>query len=290
MLNVLQAWALGGVTVYGVLSGLNLFWFYKLMLMALAANSPKPRGKATPAVQPSPTAAAVTDITAAAGDVASAAAATASDITAAAGKATAARPCKVLSPESLTGLMHRGKQRAAAIAGMIPHAAAGLQTRLSECLDFTNSPRASMTGQPAKWANSGTASTSVVTAGSPLQKSSLNAADSALQQQAHSRVRQPLPSPFAALAHQHALSRRRFAVSDFGPAVLAQWERRQGLQALSRTALSCDDQQAAAVHETRLRGLHSNSGLVNKADDGERARSSSPSRRRGRCPGNDIWG
>jgi len=61
---LLQAWAWGGIAVYGVLSGLNLFWFYKLMLLALQASSKQQPKTLTPALQPSLSAAAVTAITA----------------------------------------------------------------------------------------------------------------------------------------------------------------------------------------------------------------------------------
>ena len=65
-----QAWALAGVAVYGVLSALNLFWFYKLMQLALQAGPKKASVKAVAAVQASPSVAAATDITAAAGHTA----------------------------------------------------------------------------------------------------------------------------------------------------------------------------------------------------------------------------
>ena len=60
----LQAWALVGIAVYGVLTALNLFWFYKLMQLALQAKATKQPGKALAAVQLSPKEAAVTGITA----------------------------------------------------------------------------------------------------------------------------------------------------------------------------------------------------------------------------------
>lgn len=50
--------------MYGVLTALNLFWFYKLMQLALQAKATKQPAKALAAVQPSPKEAAVIGITA----------------------------------------------------------------------------------------------------------------------------------------------------------------------------------------------------------------------------------
>lgn len=50
--------------MYGVLTALNLFWFYKLMQLALQAKATKQPAKAPAAVQPSPKQAAVIGINA----------------------------------------------------------------------------------------------------------------------------------------------------------------------------------------------------------------------------------
>lgn len=50
--------------MYGVLTALNLFWFYKLMQLALQAKATKPPAKLVAAVQPSSKQVAVTSITA----------------------------------------------------------------------------------------------------------------------------------------------------------------------------------------------------------------------------------
>ena len=61
---ILQAWALAGIAVYGVLTALNLFWFCKLVRLALQASSAKRPAKDLAAVQPSSKPAAVNGITA----------------------------------------------------------------------------------------------------------------------------------------------------------------------------------------------------------------------------------
>lgn len=60
----LQAWALAGIAVYGVLTALNFFWFCKLMQLALKARATKQPSKALAAVQPSSKPASVSGITA----------------------------------------------------------------------------------------------------------------------------------------------------------------------------------------------------------------------------------
>ncbi|KAL3163418.1 hypothetical protein ABBQ32_009797 [Trebouxia sp. C0010 RCD-2024] len=62
-LETKPAWALAGIAVYGVLTALNLFWFCKLVQLALQARGTRQPGKAL-AVQPSSKPAAVSDMTA----------------------------------------------------------------------------------------------------------------------------------------------------------------------------------------------------------------------------------
>ena len=207
----LQAWALGGVAVYGVLTALNLFWFYKLMLLALNAGTKQQPSKPISKLQPSSTTAAAADITAASGQAA-----------AAAGVTDTVQTQKMSQKSQLaTGWLQGGKQKAAAADR------AGLDTpnhpkaKTSDSTDAPNSPRigaAHATGSSVKTFGS------AVLAGLEERQSVSPKATS---------PRKPPASPFAAMADQDASSHARAVVAGFGSAVLADWELRQSATAES---------------------------------------------------------
>lgn len=66
--NGVQAWALAGIGVFGVLTALNCFWLYKLVQLALKL-SPQPTAVADASQRTCTTAAAV-ELTAASGEAA----------------------------------------------------------------------------------------------------------------------------------------------------------------------------------------------------------------------------
>ena len=249
---MLQAWAWGGIAVYGVLSGLNLFWFYKLMLLALQGSSKQQPKTLTPALQPSPIAAAVTAITATSVQAVAAAADAASCVST---SITKAKPLRQRSKQVLADWLHSSKQKAAAVSGFSSSTLPGLQSRLSECLDSPDSPRIGAAHAFGR---------AVSTLG-PAVVDGLGERAAAAESKGWARasswaggVRPPV-SPFAALAdrewagdskgmasdlgsalqtdwHHHSWKSRlqspkaslaKAIMSEFGPAALAQWELHQ---------------------------------------------------------------
>ncbi|DBA95090.1 TPA: hypothetical protein ACH3X1_002603 [Trebouxia sp. C0004] len=250
------AWAWGGVAVYGVLSGLNLFWFYKLMLLALQAST-KQQPKTPPrALQPSPTAAAaaVTAITATSCQAVATAADAASCFST---SITKAKPLRQRSRQVLADWLHSSKQKAAAVCGFSSSTLPGLQSRLSECSDSPDSPRIAA----AHAFGRAVSTLGLAVVDSLAERAAPVAAESTGWGRAHSwegGFRPPI-SPFAAMADRDWAAERKGIASDpgsalqtdrdhyswksqsqssetslakavmseFGPAALAQWELHQ---------------------------------------------------------------
>jgi hypothetical protein len=240
--------------VYGVLSGLNLFWFYKLMLLALQASSKQQPKTLTPALQPSPTPAAVTAITATSGQAVAAAADAASCVST---SVTKAKPLRQRSKQVLAEWLQNSKQKAAAVSGFSSSTLPGLQSRLSECLNSPDSPRIGA----ARSFGRAVSTLGPAVVDSLAERAALVAAGSKGWGRAQSGVGgvRPPVSPFAALAgqewageskgiasdvgsalqtdwHHHSsksqsqsskTSLARAVMSEFGPAALAQWELHQ---------------------------------------------------------------
>ena len=128
----MQAWALAGISVYGVLTALNLFWFYKLMQLALQAKVTKQPAKALAAVQPSSKQAAVTSITAVSAQAAL------SDVNKRivdhAYKRRGRSSAVQHSQQKVAAWVEVGKDQAGVLQGFQP-AIAGLEPRLSDSSD-----------------------------------------------------------------------------------------------------------------------------------------------------------
>ena len=247
----MQAWAWGGIAVYGVLSGLNLFWFYKLMLLALQASTKQQPKTLTPALQPSPTTAALTAITATSGLAVAAAADAASCVSTSIAKA---RPLRQRSRQVLTEWLDSSKLKAAAVSGFSSSTLPGLQSRLSDLPDSPRIGAACAFGRAVS-----TLGPAVVD--SLAERAVPIAAESKGWGRGQSWVEgvRPLVSPCAAVAdqewaddskgitpvlgsalqtnwHHHSwkaqpqsskTSLAKAVMSEFGPAALAQWELHQ---------------------------------------------------------------
>ena len=248
---LLQAWAGGGIAVYGVLSGLNLFWFYKLILLALQASTKQQPKTLTPALQPSPTTAALTAITATSGQAVAAAADAASCVSTSIAKA---KPLRQRSRQFLAEWLDSSKLKAAAVSGFSSSTLPGLQSRLSDLPDSPRIGAAHAFGRAVS-----TLGPAVVD--SLAERAVPVAAESKGLGRGQSWVVgvRPLVSPCAAVAdqewaddskgitpvlgsalqtdwHHHSwkaqpqsskTSLAKAAMSEFGPAALAQWELHQ---------------------------------------------------------------
>jgi len=208
--------------VYGVLTALNIFWFHKLMLLALSAGTKKSCSKLSPTLQPSPTAAAATDITATSGQAAGAEAGAESPVK----RTPKTDPLVRKSQRLAADWLQKGKQKAAAASGFGPAVLADLQTRSSDCPDSPRSPRIG-----AAYAVSSSISSFGPAVLASWDDRCLPAAEVGSSRAAQSGFvgRKPPVSPFAALAHKSA-------VSAFGPAVLDEWQQRQSLSPQSHDA------------------------------------------------------
>jgi len=204
--------------VYGVLSGLNLFWFYKLMLLALQASTKQQPKTLTPALQPSPTAAAVTAITATSAQAVVAAADAASCVST---SITKAKPLRQRSRQVLADWLHSSKQKAAAVSGFNSSTLPGLQSRLSECLDSPDSPRIDAAHAFARAVS--TLGPAVVD--SLAERAAPVAAESKGWARAQSWVGgvRPPVSPFAAIADREWGGESKVIASDLGSALQTDW-------------------------------------------------------------------
>ena len=224
------------------------------MLLALQASTKQQPKTPTPALQPSPTAAAVTAITANSGQAVATAADAASCVSTSVNKA---QPLRQRSKQVLAEWLQNSKQKADAVAGFSSSMLPGLQSRLSECLDSPDSPRISAAHAFGRAVS--TLGPAVVD--SLAERAAPVAAESKGWGGAQSGVggvRSPV-SPFAALAdrewdgdskgivtdlgsalqtdwHHHSsksqsqssmTSLAKAIMSEFGPAALAQWELHQ---------------------------------------------------------------
>ncbi|DBA69432.1 TPA: hypothetical protein ACH3X2_012842 [Trebouxia sp. C0005] len=217
-LDTKPAWAWGGIAVYGVLSGLNLFWFYKLMLLALQATSKQQPKTLTPALQPSPTAAAVTAITATSGQAVAAAVDAASCVST---SVTKAKPLRQRSRQVLAEWLHSSKQKAAAVSGFSSSTLPGLQNRLSECLDSPDSPRIGA----ARVFGRAVSTLGPAVVDSLAQRAAPVAAESkgwTRAQPWEGGVR-PAVSPFAAQADREWADESKVIASDLGLALQTDW-------------------------------------------------------------------
>jgi len=201
--------------VYGVLSGLNLFWFYKLMLLALQASSKQQPKTLTLALQPSPTAAA---LTATSGQAVATAADAASCVST---SVTKAKPLRQRSRQVLADWLHSSKQKAAAVSGFSSSTLPGLQSRLSECLDSPDSPKIGA----ARSFGRAVSALGPAVVDSLAERAAPVAAESKGWARAQSWVGgvRPPVSPFVALADQEWAGESKVTASDLGSALQTDW-------------------------------------------------------------------
>ncbi len=188
------------------------------MLLALQASTKQQPKTLTPALQPSPTAAAVTAITATSGQ----AVATAADATSCVSTSvTKAKPLRQRSKQVLAEWLQNSKQKAAAVSGFSSSTLPGLQSRLSECLDSPDSPRFGA----ARSFGRAVSTLGPAVVDSLAERAAPVAAGSTGWGEAQSWVGgvRPPVSPFAALANQEWVGEKKIIASDLGSALQTNW-------------------------------------------------------------------